>query len=217
MPEPEIVAYVGLDVVSMLLASWVAFFFLRSHRIDRRQSFGVLAAAFAILAVSHLSTALAGFDVYPNSVLPAIRTGGVFLATVLIFLAYAFRSRQTATRTVYVVAAGGGLALVALVGAYALAGSSLASPLIAFPWLRLIDGLLLLSAAAFAAVGVHVRSFHDLKVPSAFVFLALSRYTSAILGFQSEFEPSPLAYAWRLLALVLLASVVPRRWPHPPT
>ena len=218
MPEPEIVAYLALDVVSMFLAGAVGLFFWRSHRLDPRQSFGILGAAFTILAVSHLSTALSGFDVYPElRILPAIRTGGVFLASVLVFIAYAFRSHGTPTRTLPVLASAAAFSVVAVITAYALPGVTLESPLIAFPWLRLVDGLLLLCAAAFAAVGVHVRSFHDLKVPGAFVLLALSRYTSAILGFQSDFEPSPFTYAWRILGLLLLVSVVARRWPHPPT
>jgi hypothetical protein len=210
--------YVALDAASLALAGLVALFFLRSHRLQPDAAFGVLAAAFATLALSHLATAASGLRLLPAHALAvdALRTFGVFLAGVLILLAYAARARSARLRTAPTMAgaAVGMLALLLLL--YAAGLSPLGEPLAVYPWLRLVEAFLLLLAAAWAGVGVHARRLADLQVPAAYVCLALSRYSGALLALHGDLSPSPFTYAWRLAALLLLAAVVARRWPRAP-
>jgi uncharacterized membrane protein YhaH (DUF805 family) len=210
--------YVALDAASLALAGLVALFFLRSHRLQPEGAFGVLAAAFGTLALSHLATAASGLRLLPGHApaVDALRTFGVFLASVLVLFAYAARARAAPVRTAPILA-GAAVAVLALVLALYLAGlSPLGEPLEVYPWLRLAETFLLLLAAAWAGVGVHARRLRDLQVPAAYVCLAMSRYSGAMLALHGDLSPSPFTYAWRLAALLLLAAVVARRWPRAP-
>jgi hypothetical protein len=214
----EAALFVALDVASLLLAGLVAAFFLRSHRLQPDAAFGVLAAAFATLALSHLATAASGLRLLPSRQLAvdALRTFGVFLASVLTPLAYAARARSARLRTGPTVAVAG-LGVLGLVLALYVAGlEPLGKPLEVYPWLRAVETFLLLLAAGWALVGVHARRLGDLQVPAAYVCLALSRWSGAVLAWQGTVAPSPFTYAWRLAALLLLAGVVVRRWPRAP-
>ena len=97
--------YVALDAASFLLSGLVAAFFARTHRLRPDESYGALAIAFATLAVAHLATAASGERLFPGSTaVDALRTLGVFLASVLIATAYALRSRRVPARTMPILA-----------------------------------------------------------------------------------------------------------------
>ena len=208
--------FVALDVVSLALAGLVALFFVRSHRLAPRQAFGILATGFAALAVSHLATAASGLRLLPDQqgAVDALRTFGVFLASLLLACAYGLRASGAPTRTGPVVAAAAVAVVSGVLALYALGLDPLGDPLRLYPWLRLLETGLLLAAAAAAGVGIHARRLADLQVPAAYVCLALSRYSGALLAFEGDTTPSPFTYGWRLAALVLLAAVVMRRWPR---
>jgi len=210
--------YVALDVASLALAGLVALFFLRSHRLRPDAAFGVLAVAFGTLALSHLATAASGLRLLPSRQLAvdALRTFGVFLASVLLLLAYAGRARQARVRTGPTVALAAVAVLLVLLAAYAAGLAPLGEPLRLYPALRLAETGLLLVAAFLAGVGVHARRLADFQVPAAYVCLALSRYSGALLALHGDVAPSPFTYGWRLAGLVLLASLVVRRWPRGP-
>lgn len=210
--------FVALDAASLALAGLVALFFLRSHRLQPEGAFGVLATAFATLALSHLATAASGLRLVPRqaAAVDALRTFGVFLASVLILLAYAARARSARVRTAPTLAGAAVGVLLLVLGLYAAGLSPLGEPLAVYPWLRLAETFLLLLAAGWAGVGVHARRLSDLQVPAAYVCLALSRWSGAVLALQDDLRPSPFTYAWRLAALLLLAAIVARRWPRAP-
>ena len=209
-------AYVALDVASLALAGLVALFFVRSHRLAPRQAFGILGTAFTALAVSHLATAASGLRLLPEQQgsVDALRTFGVFLASLLLAAAYGLRASGAPARTGPVVTVAAVAVVLGILALYAAGLDPLGDPLRLYPWLRLLETGLLLVAAAAAGVGVHARRLADLQVPAAFVCLALSRYSGALLAFEGVTAPNPFTYGWRLLALLLLAAVVVRRWPR---
>ena len=210
----EAQAFLVLDGASVLLAVLVGAFFLRSHRLWPDQSLGVLGVAFLFYAASHATASLSGFDVVHSPFLDACRTLGVSAAGLLILTAYAFRWRKVAAPTMRLVGAAVASTTIAVVAVYAVWDT--AFPLAIFPWLRTFDALVLVAAAGLSTMGVRAQRLSDLRVPLAYVCLALSRYSAALYAFLGHLQPSLPNYAWRLAGLLGLALFAVTRWPRAP-
>lgn len=219
--------FLSMDVLAALLTTVIALFFYRTSRALPGMGFNVVALAFGVAGVSYLTRASYLFGIGPESlVLDTARAGGVLLGTLLLFLHYLFRRMgrpQLATR---LLAMGG--AVVALFFAFLYIATpprwGFAQVDTYLPWLRLLEFALLLPTALFVAMEVRPKTFNEALVPAGFLFLALDRYTTALMllngpAFEATFAGDLLdlifAYVWRLAGLLLLLAALIPFWSVP--
>ncbi|HVL47372.1 MAG TPA: hypothetical protein VM889_02320 [Candidatus Thermoplasmatota archaeon] len=206
-------AFVVLDVVSLALAGAVALFFWRTHRLVPDAGYAVLASAFAVLGLSYLTIGASEFDLIDPgaAIVDAARVGGQFLGVALIFLNYASRFFNLDRRFLTVASrALAAVAVVYLVIYVAPPAFELPDPRSYLGTLRFLEFMLLAAAAGLVAVGVSGRRFADFAVPAAFLLLAVSKYTWAMIAWFGVDDAVPLPYLWRLAALGILLVVVAR-------
>ncbi len=214
MAIADVQLFLALDAVSVGLAGLVAAFFLRSHQLWPERSLGVLGAAFVVYALSHATASLSGFDLVETDAVDASRTLGVTAAGLMVLAAYVFRWLRVPAPTMVVVGASLCLATLGAVLFYGLRDTEF--PLRIFPWLRLLDTIVLLAASGLSVMRLRPARLADLQVPLAYSCLALSRYSAALTAFMGEGQPGLANYAWRLAGLLLMAALAVRRWPRAP-
>lgn len=211
--DPATGLTLGLDAASALLAVAVAWFFLRSERLLPERGFGVLALAFAFLAVAYALTTLSlQDDMGRRDAYDGARAGAVLLASGLLLFHYVAKRARWRMEIVRVGAVGLATAVATGVGLYVVvprAAPADASALLST--LRLVASLLLIATSFLVIMEVRARSLWDFRVPLAFVCLAISSYTVAVTALAgAPAAEGWLVYAWRFVGLGMLLSVI---WP----